>query len=59
MKIKWNIDTGYVNKMPDWEFEIDDEDLEGLAGTEREVLIIERIQEEMDNQIHLIFTEHR
>ena len=51
MKIKWNIDTGYVHKMPHREMEIDDEDLDGLSLPEREDLIAERVQEQMNNEI--------
>jgi hypothetical protein len=52
MKIKWNIDTGYVNRIPDWELEIPDNELEGLSEQEQDNLIGEYVQEEMANYIY-------
>jgi stress-induced morphogen len=46
MKIKWNIDNGYVHRCPDFEVEIDDEDLEGMTEAERDRYIDEIIQDE-------------
>ena len=49
MKIKWNIDDGYVNRRPDWELEIDDEELEklteGMTAEEVEEYIEECVEE--------------
>ena len=51
MKIRWNIDTGYVHKMPCWEFEIPDEDLHGAEGWELEDIIDDYVQEQMEHHI--------
>lgn len=31
MKVKWNIDTGYVSRIPDFEYEVDEYDLNDWA----------------------------
>lgn len=49
MKIKWNIETGYVNRIPDWELEIDDEELEGMTEDE--------IMEYIDRVVYDVFTQ--
>lgn len=51
MKIRWNIDTGYVLRIPGWELEIPAEDLEGLSDNEQNDVIDEYVREEMCNHI--------
>jgi hypothetical protein len=51
MKIKWNIETGYVQRIPDWTFDVPDEDLEGLDEREQQAVIEEYVQAEFENNI--------
>lgn len=55
MKIKWDIGTGYASDMrrPDQEFEIPDEDLEGLSDWDRSLYIDELVLEEFQNRYSL------
>ena len=50
MKIRWKVDTGYVDRIPPKEFEIPDEDLDEW---ERDKIISERVLEEFQNRMHL------
>ncbi len=51
MKIRWGFDTGYVMRIPDFEIEIDDEDLEGLTEDEQDKIINEYVEQEFNNQV--------
>lgn len=51
MKIKWNIDCGYINPMPDQELEIDDEELEDMDEEEIKDYIRESVQEEFYQKV--------
>ena len=53
MKIRWKVDTGYVDRIPPKEFEIPDEDLEDLDEWERDKIISERVLEEFQNRMRL------
>lgn len=51
MIIKWNVDTGYCINIPDWELEIDDEEVEGMTEDEKDDFIDEVVQEAFHNNI--------
>ena len=51
MKVKWKVETGFVDRMPARVTEIADEDLEGLNVAETEELINACIQEDFEQQI--------
>lgn len=51
MKVKWNVDTGYVNREPPREVDIPDEDLEDLSPDEQERVIADYIEEDFRNTI--------
>jgi hypothetical protein len=52
MLVKWNVETGFVNRMPDRECDIPDDELEECeTEEEREKLIESYIQQEFENQI--------
>lgn len=52
MKVKWNVDTGYVNREPARELDIADEDLEDMSETEKENYINECIDQDFRDRIH-------
>lgn len=47
IKLKWNVDTGYVTRFSDWEVEIDPEDYIDMDGDELVDALNELVQEEM------------
>jgi len=51
MIVKWNIDNGYINPMPDQIIEIDNDDLEDMTKDEKEAFINNIIKEEFFNNI--------
>ena len=51
MKVKWNVDTGYVNREPPRVLEIDDEDLEDMTDEQKEQYINDCIEEDFRNRI--------
>jgi hypothetical protein len=51
MKVRWNISTGYVNRMPGWVVEIPDEDLEDCTESERDCIIDDYVNNEFNNKI--------
>jgi hypothetical protein len=46
MKVKWSVECGYLNEMPDQIIEIDDKELEDMNDEEINNHIRETIQEE-------------
>jgi len=52
MKVKWNVDTGYVNREAARELEIDDEDMVDMTDAEKEDYISECIEENFRERIH-------
>lgn len=52
MKVKWNVDTGYVNREAARVLEIDDEDMEDMDEKEREEYINQCIEEDFRQKIH-------
>ena len=55
MKIKWGIDDGYVNRRPDWELEVDDEDLDGISKEEQDRVIDEYVNEALFTKINVFW----
>lgn len=53
MIIKWNVDTGYVTRIPDFTLEIDDYELEGLSEEEQNALIDEYVEQEFQNRMNI------
>lgn len=53
MIIKWNVDTGYVTRIPDFTLEIDDYELEGLSEEEQNRLIDEYVEQEFQNRMNI------
>ena len=53
MKIRWSIGTGYVMNIPDWTFEIPDEEVEGLSEHERNMLIDEYMADEWPRHVSI------
>jgi hypothetical protein len=51
MRVKWNFDCGYVMRIPDFNVNVPDEDLEGLSVEEQEKVIEEYVKGEFDNRI--------
>lgn len=51
MKVRWRVETGYVDRIPPFEVEIDDEALEGLSETERQKVIEEYVEESFREEI--------
>lgn len=51
MKVYWNVDTGYVNREPAREIEIDDEDMEDMDENQREQYIAECIEQDFRDRI--------
>lgn len=45
MKVKWNFESGYVHRIPDFTLEIDDEEIEGMGDIERENYIDDCVRE--------------
>ncbi len=51
MKVKWNVDNGYVNNIPDWEFTVDPEEFSYLNDNEIEEALMEMVEEEFRSHV--------
>jgi len=51
VRVKWNFECGYVTRIPDFEVEIPDEDIEGMSEKEKQKYIDDWIKEEFQNRI--------
>jgi hypothetical protein len=56
MKIHWNIETGYVTRIPDWKFEIPQDEIEGLSEDELEDYVYECIQQRFLEAVRYTWT---
>lgn len=51
MKIKWEVEDGYVGKSRPQFVDVPDEDLEGLSPEEQDDIIEDYVQQDFDNKI--------
>lgn len=52
MKVRWNIDTGFINRIPDFEFELEECEVDDLAYELLEGATIEEIIGQVDDRCH-------
>ena len=55
MKIKWEVEDGYVGKSGPHYLEIDDAELEGLSKEEVENYINDSVQEEFEQNVYPVW----